>query len=146
MQTFAERVVGGFVTRCIYFAGTLVTVPVLTALIIALGQGRDTTVAPERAAPLYTGTILSPFPTSTYWLTVLVLALLVAILGPRRLRPWQRRPSARLHAIEKVSQMPGSCDLQQAPPLAEPLQRHECGTGNSTAPEEQDTKSHRRDR
>lgn len=130
MPKLWEHLAGSIIARCIYFIGTAVALPVLTAIGIGMTHGRNTTYALEGAAPLYSGTVLSPFPTSPYWLTVLCLALLVALFGPQRLRPWRRRESARLDAIEEASEMRVNEVEPKGAAEADPLQPNSAGSHN----------------
>lgn len=118
MTKFWETVVSAVIVRLICFVAAAVTLPVLTLLAIAFLTGNPQTVtSAEQVAPPYLVTVLSPFPGSPYWLTVLSASAITAFVLPRRRRKLRERRSARLDAIREASR-PKVNEIEACAPIA----------------------------
>jgi putative exporter of polyketide antibiotics len=104
-KPWAATVVAECTVRVVYFVATAVALPAGTALLGGLLIGHPSSTTLKSVAPLLQHTVLSPFPTSPYWLLVFVLSFLAAALGPRAYASHRDRGRGQLEAIRMASRM-----------------------------------------
>ena len=105
MNKFMEQAISGIIVWVLCFVSVSLTLPVVTLLFIAFTTGQATTGL-EAVAPAYVHTVLSPFPSSPYWLAVLGLGATTATVLPWRRQRLRMRRSASLRAVHEASRMP----------------------------------------